>query len=96
MKTGRRFDVGKGVRAGKPRPFFSLEDADREWLLFLFASLAQEDADLTSLLAGRAERELKMRTRPGGFPGRDRRFREDRRSPGRRLGDLLTRWAPDD
>ena len=94
MKKGRRSDVGKGVRARAPRSFFSLEDADREWLVFLFASFAQEDGDLRPLLARRAEREMKVRTRPGLFPARDPR--NGPRSPGRRLTDLLGRLGSRD
>lgn len=86
--------MGERVRTGAPRSFFSREDADREWLVFLFASFAHEDVDLNTLVARRAERELKMRSRPGLFPARDPR--NSPRSPGRRLTDLLGRLGSRD
>ena len=78
-------EVGDGVSGS----FSSLEDNDRKWLVYLFASLAREDEDLNTLLARRAEREMKAR--PIGFQGRNFRSGDGRRSPGRRLSDFLDR-----
>ena len=72
-------------REDAKRSFRTPEDADREWLVSLFASFAEERADLDTMLSWRAECE--MRGRPGGFPGRVQRFGDRRRSPGRRRDD---------
>jgi hypothetical protein len=78
--------MARGCREGVQKSFHTLEDADREWLISVFASVALERGGLDTLLAWRAERE--MRRRPSGLPIRGLRNGDRRLSPKRREDDL--------
>ena len=92
MRKGRRTGTAAASPASTQAPPATPDDSERQWLIGLFASFAQERGDLDTLLAFRTDWE--MRRRQSWFPGRGLRDGSARRSPGRRLGDLFRRAEP--
>lgn len=82
MKDGR-FGTAKESGAARAVALPSGDEAERRWLLSVFDALARGRDDVDSLLAFRNEARLRRRNE-SAF-----RWGERRRSPGRRLSDLL-------
>jgi hypothetical protein len=79
----RRFGTVEDGRVAPAAALASRDDAERQWLLSVFDALSRGRDDVDSLLAFRNETRIRRRTASLA------RWGERRRSPGRRLSDLL-------
>lgn len=79
----RRFGTAKEPRGDRAVALASGDEAERRWLLSVFDALARGRDDVDSLLAFRDEARMRRRNESAV------RWGERRRSPGRRLSDLL-------
>lgn len=79
----RRYGTAKAPRAARAAVLGQGDEAEREWLLSVFDALARGPDDVESLLAFRNEARIRRRNDSVA------RWGERRRSPGRRLSDLV-------